>query len=83
MRFPLQGAVSIETSYISFDDRFAAQIVYLAIARKGAGGFFGALDFSPLRHSPALAGREHYITKPPRVVRRNLKKSGRSGSVAK
>ena len=31
MRFPLQGAVSIETSYISFDDRFAAQIVYLAI----------------------------------------------------
>ena len=28
MRFPLQGAVSIETSYISFDDRFAAQIVY-------------------------------------------------------
>jgi len=63
--FPLQGAVSIETSYISFDDRFAAQIVYLAVARKGAGGFFGALDFSPLRHSPALAGREHYITKPP------------------
>ena len=30
MRFPLQGAVSIETSYISFDDRFAAQIVYSA-----------------------------------------------------
>ena len=25
MRFPLQGAVSIETSYISFDDCFAAQ----------------------------------------------------------
>ena len=36
MRFPLQGAVSIETSYISFDDRFAAQIVYLAIAPSGA-----------------------------------------------
>ena len=30
---------------------------------------FGALDFSPLRHSPALAGRGHYITKPPRVER--------------
>ena len=36
MRFPLPGAVSIETSYISFDDRFAAQIVYLAIAPSGA-----------------------------------------------
>ena len=27
MRFPLQGAVVLETSYISLDDRFAAQIV--------------------------------------------------------
>ena len=26
MRFPLQGAVLLETSYISLDDRFAAQI---------------------------------------------------------
>ena len=25
MRFPLQGAVVLETSYISLDDRFAAQ----------------------------------------------------------
>ena len=42
MRFPLQGAVSIETSYISFDDRFAAQIVYAAdpssVAPQGEGG---------------------------------------------
>jgi hypothetical protein len=28
MRFPLQGAVHLETSYISTNDRFAAQIVY-------------------------------------------------------
>jgi len=28
MRFPLQGAVLLETSHISLDDRFAAQIVY-------------------------------------------------------
>ena len=28
LRFPLQGAVVLETSYISLDDRFAAQIVY-------------------------------------------------------
>ena len=28
MRFPLQGAVLLETSYISLGDRFAAQIVY-------------------------------------------------------
>ena len=26
---------------------------------------FGALDFSPLRHSPALAERHYYTTKPP------------------
>ena len=42
MRFPLQGAVSIETSYISFDDRFAAQIVYAAdpssVAPQSEGG---------------------------------------------
>ena len=30
MRFPLQGAVVLETSYISLDDCFAAQIVYAA-----------------------------------------------------
>ena len=30
MRFPLQGAVHLETSYISTNDRFAAQIVYAA-----------------------------------------------------
>ena len=36
MRFPLQGAVLLETSHISLDDCFAAQIVYLAIAPSGA-----------------------------------------------
>jgi hypothetical protein len=30
LRFPLQGAVLLETSYISLDDRFAAQIVFVA-----------------------------------------------------
>ena len=39
--FPLQGAVSIETSYISFDDRFAAQIDLSSVARQGEGGLFG------------------------------------------
>ena len=37
----------------SHDDRFAAQIV------------FGALDFSPLRHSPALARHHNYTKNPP------------------
>ena len=36
MRFPLHCAVNLETSYISLGDRFAAQIVYLAIAPSGA-----------------------------------------------
>ena len=30
MRFPLQGVALTETSHISLDDRFAAQIVYTA-----------------------------------------------------
>ena len=38
MRFPLQGAVVLETSYISLDDRFAAQIVY----RFAFGGAMGS-----------------------------------------
>ena len=48
MRFPLPSAVLLETSYISRDDRLAAQIVYRAFlsaialataeARKGEGG---------------------------------------------
>jgi hypothetical protein len=36
---PLPSVVQLETSHISIDDRFAAQIVYRAIARKGIGGF--------------------------------------------
>ena len=44
---------------------------------------FGALDFSPSRHSPALAERHYYTTKPLMMERQNLKKSGRSGSIAK
>ena len=42
MRFPLQGAVSIETSYISFDDRFAAQIDFLLRAMRYGGQGDGA-----------------------------------------
>ena len=38
MRFPLQGAVLLETSYISLDDRFAAQIDFRRI---------GFLPFAP------------------------------------
>ena len=41
MRFPLQGAVLLETSYISRDDRFAAQIDLSSVARQGEGGLFG------------------------------------------
>ena len=39
MRFPLQGVALTETSHISLGDRFAAQIVYRAVARQGVGGF--------------------------------------------
>jgi hypothetical protein len=42
---PLPSAVQLETSHISIDDRFAAQIVYRAIAPSGAEADFcgGAL----------------------------------------
>ena len=36
MRFPLQGAVLLETSYISLDDCFAAQIDSSPFAPYGA-----------------------------------------------
>ena len=43
---------------------------------------FCALDFSPLRHSPALAERHYYTTKPPMVERGSLANIARGGSAA-
>ena len=48
MRFPLQGAVLLETSYISLDDRFAAQIVYRAVAPSGAKADYSAGRCPPM-----------------------------------
>ena len=51
MRFPLQGAVLLETSYISLDDRFAAQIVL------SLGLGFGAPGVRALPLRTTAAGR--------------------------
>ena len=42
----------------------------------------GALDFSPLRHSPALAERHYYTTKPPEWSGEILANMARGGSAA-
>ncbi len=42
--------------------KFPKFLMTTALQRKLS---FGALDFSPLRHSPALAEREHYTTNHP------------------
>ena len=53
LRTLLPSVVLIETSYISATTALQRKLIV------------GALDFSPLRHSPALAERHYYTTKPP------------------
>ena len=60
MRFPLQGAVHLETSYISTNDRFAAQIVYAAgrcppIFRLPSTDLFLSFQFFGLRLGYAVS----------------------------
>ena len=63
MRFPLQSAVLLETSYISRDDCVAAQIVFggflpafsSSVARQGEGGI--VLSAVAIRRRQGFGGR--------------------------
>ena len=67
---PLQGVATFETSHISTDDRFAAQIDFRRI---------GFLPFAPC---PALAEREHYTKTAHGGVRKILQNVARGESAA-